>query len=117
MKSGTLLALAVIVGAALGAVSAHSLIATSWLCLIPWGVAGLLLGWWSRGRRQALWGGALYGFCISFAFLVAGYQGSAPVMSHVAAFSILSLVGAVCGVALGLGARLVRGRTQHSHMR
>ncbi|MDQ6771296.1 MAG: DUF6518 family protein [Gemmatimonadota bacterium] len=89
---------ALIVGAVVGAAEPRY-VGLGPYCLIPWGVAALLLGLWGN-KREALKSGAIYGFALSFAFLVAGYNGTASLMSRFPFFAILSLFGAVCGLAL-----------------
>jgi hypothetical protein len=67
--------------------------------LIPWALVAAALG--SRGnRREALKSGAVYGFSLSFAFLVADYNGAPSLVSRFPFFVILSLFGAACGLAL-----------------
>lgn len=67
--------------------------------LIPWGLVAVALGMWGS-KRDALRSGAFFGFALSFAFLVAGYTGSASLVSRFPFFAILSLFGAACGLAL-----------------
>ena len=68
-------------------------------CLIGWGLVAVALGLWGN-KREALKSGAVYGFSLSFAFLVAGYNGTASLVSRFPFFVILALFGAVCGLAL-----------------
>lgn len=100
-------AVAVLVGAVLGLVGARYLFVGSWLSLIPWGIAGLALGAWCK-PAEGLRVGAVYGFTIVFAFMVAGYAGSAPLVGRLPAFALIGLVGAVFGLILGVvGAGIV----------
>ena len=46
--------------------------------------------------------GALFGFVLAFSFMVSGYSGAEPLMGRLPAFAALGLVGAACGVLLGL---------------
>jgi hypothetical protein len=69
------------------------------LSLIPWGLVALAFGLWGT-KREVIRSGAVYGFSLSFAFLVAGYNGTPSLVSRVPFFAILSLFGAVCGLAL-----------------
>jgi hypothetical protein len=94
-------AVAVVAGAVLGLVGARYLFVGSWLSLIPWGIAGLALGAWCT-PRASIGVGAAYGFSIVFAFMVAGYGGSAPLLGRLPAFAVIGLVGSVFGIALGL---------------
>lgn len=91
-----------LLGIALGIIASRYLLVGSALSLIPWGVAGLLLGLWCPTYRTAASTGALYGFLLAFTFMLAGYQGSAPILSRLPFFAILGIVGAICGAALGL---------------
>jgi hypothetical protein len=105
-------AVAVIVGAVLGVVGARYLFVGSWLSLIPWGIAGIALGVWCQ-PVEGLRVGAVYGFSIVFAFMVAGYGGSAPLVGRLPAFALIGLVGAVFGLVLGVaGAVLARLATR-----
>jgi len=70
-----------------------------WYSLIPWGLIAVALGAWGN-KREALKSGAVYGFSLSFAFLVAGYNGTPSLVSRFPFFLILALFGAVCGLAL-----------------
>jgi hypothetical protein len=93
---------AALVGIVLGITGSRYLFVGSALSLIPWGIAGLLFGLWCPNYREAIAIGALYGFVLAFSFMVSGYQGSAPVLTRLPFFAILGLVGAVCGVGLGV---------------
>lgn len=42
--------------------------------------------------------------------MVAGYEGEAPLISRFPFFALLGLVGAVCGIVLGLVGLFVRTR-------
>jgi hypothetical protein len=96
----TKLVTAIVAGVLLGIIGARYLFVGSWLSLIPWGIAGLALGGWCE-RREALINGAIYGFVLAFTFMIAGYAGSAPVISRLPFFAILGVIGAVFGFALG----------------
>jgi hypothetical protein len=67
--------------------------------LIPWGLVAVALGLWGN-KRDAFKSGAVYGFALSFAFLIAGYNGKPSLVSRFPFFVILSLFGAVSGLAL-----------------
>jgi hypothetical protein len=101
-------AVAVLAGAVLGVVGARYLFVGSWLSLIPWGIAGLALGAWCR-PAQGLRVGAVYGFTIVFAFMVAGYAGSEPLVGRLPAFVLIGLVGAVFGLILGVAGAALAG--------
>jgi hypothetical protein len=96
-------------GLLLGWAASHALFLGGWT-LLPWGAAALGLGYW-LGKRGAMLAGALYGFALSFVFMLAGYTGAAPVATRVPFFALLGLFGAICGLVLALlGARLKPGR-------
>ena len=44
----------------------------------------------------------VFGFILSFSFMMSGYEGTMSRASGILTFSILSLVGAICGMALTL---------------
>ena len=93
--------IAIIVGALLGIIGARYLFVGSALSLILWAIAGVLIGLWSDTRRQSILNGGLYGFVLSFDFMLSGYTGSEPVISRFPFFALLGLFGAVCGLILG----------------
>ena len=94
------LIIAVIVGLLLGAVVSKYLFVGSWLNLVLWGAAGVIIGWFTRSFRESLASGAVFGFVLAFSFMMAGYSGTMPVASRILPFSILGVVGAVCGIVL-----------------
>jgi hypothetical protein len=89
---------ALIAGVALGA-AGPAYVFLGPFSVIPWGLVALALGLWGN-KREALRSGAIYGFALSFAFLLAGYTGTASLISRFPFFAILALFGAVCGLAL-----------------
>ncbi len=93
---------AVLVGIVLGIISSRYLLVGSALSLIPWGIAGLLFGLWCLTNREAIPIGGLYGFLVAFTFMAAGYQGSAPIITRLPFFAILGIIGAICGIGLGV---------------
>jgi hypothetical protein len=89
---------ALIVGVVIGAAGPQYVFLGP-MSLIPWGLVAVALGMWGT-KREALKSGAVYGFSLSFAFLVAGYNGTPSLVSRSPFFAILSLFAAMCGVAL-----------------
>jgi hypothetical protein len=89
-------------GIALGIIGSRYLFVGSYLSLIPWGIIGLLIGLWCQTYPEAVWSGAVYGFLLAFSFMLAGYQGSAAILTRLPFFAILGLVGAACGIGLGV---------------
>lgn len=92
--------IALVVGVLLGATGPRYAF-LGWFSLIPWGLVGLALGYWSK-RREAALTGALYGFVLCFAFLMTGYTGSAPIISRLPFFALIGMFGALCGLLLSL---------------
>jgi hypothetical protein len=92
---------AIALGAGLGILGSRYLFVGSWMSLIVWGVAGLLLGGWCSERRQAIINGTVFGFVVAFVFMLSGYGGSASLISRVPFFAILGVIGAICGAVLG----------------
>ena len=110
------LLVSILAGGFLGWIGARVLFVGSWLSLIPWGIVGLLLGYWS-GKPEWLVNGCCYGFAEVFVFMIAGYAGSAPLISRLPFFAILGLFGAFCGLTLawlGFMAKKQVIRRQHS---
>ena len=100
------LATAVALGLILGWAAAHALF-LHWWTLVPWGVAALALGY-RANRAGAVTAGTVYGFVLCFVFTLATYGGTAPAITRVPFFTVLGLVGALCGLLLALlGAALV----------
>lgn len=90
----------------LGVGASHALFLGGWT-LLPWGLGALALGY-AAPRRPAI-EGAIFGFVLCFAFMVAGYTGKASLLSRVPFFAIIGVVGAICGSILTVsGAWLAR---------
>ena len=100
---------AIILGIALGFVAAHMLV-MQWFTLVPWGIAGILLGI-GAPRWKALVTGGVYGFVLCFVFLLAGYTGTQPVITRLPFFAVIGLFGALCGAALGFVGSMLKGRS------
>jgi hypothetical protein len=89
---------AAVLGAVLGA-TGPQYASLGWYSVIPWGLVGLAIGFWCN-KRQSLYAGALYGFCLNFSFMIAGYTGTASLMSRLPFFIVIGLFGSVCGLAV-----------------
>ncbi len=94
--------ISIVVGAGLGIIGSQYLFVGSALSLIPWGIGGLVIGAWSDNRRASILNGFCYGFILAFVFMVAGYTGTASLLSRLPFFALLGLFGAVCGLILGI---------------
>jgi hypothetical protein len=80
----------------------------SGLSLVPWFLVGLALGACCRTARTATVVGGLFGFALAFTFMVAGYEGSAALVTRLAPFALLGVIGSLCGIALAMGGRSMR---------
>ncbi len=113
MRQG--LVAAILVGALLGVLGARVLFVDSALSLVPWSVAGLVLGAvFADSRRQTRGVGAAYGFALAYSFMIASYDGASAVAGKLLPFLPFGVFGAICGTLLAIvgasiGAR-VRGR-------
>lgn len=96
-----------IVGIILGFVASKMLF-LQWATLLPWGVAGLIIGLFGKTKKEAALLGAVYGFCLGFVFMLSGYQGKDPVITKVPPFIILGIVSSVFGSILSLLASLFK---------
>ena len=91
---------AAILGTILGA-SGPYYVLLGWYSIVPWGVVALAIGFWCS-KRQSLYAGALYGFCLCFSFMIAGYNGTASLASRLPFFVLIGLFGGVCGIAVSV---------------
>lgn len=83
----------------------------SWLSLVPWSLAGLALGaLYADTRRRTRIVGAAYGFALSYAFMLASYDGTASVATRLIPFLAFGIFGAVCGMLLTLVGAAVGSR-------
>ena len=101
----------ILVGALLGVIGARYLFVGSWLSLIPWGMAGLLIGYWSQ-KREWLVNGICFGFAVCFAFMIAGYSGSASLISRLPFFALIGVFGGACGLVLGWLGFVIKRRVE-----
>jgi hypothetical protein len=96
--------IAVTLGVTLGLAGAHATFLGGWT-LLPWGAGALVLGYTFRQRPLAVAG--IYGFVLSFSFMVGVYRGARPLLGRAPFFAILGLVGASCAVLIALaGSRI-----------
>ena len=108
-------AVAVVIGAVLGALGARVLLVGSGLNLLVWAVVGAAIGGVARTPGEAWRTGALFGASVSLVFLVASYDGSAAAVPRTLFFVVLSAFGAACGAVLGRIGHLARGRRAAAH--
>jgi hypothetical protein len=76
--------------------------------LIIWALAGLLLGFISGTRRIAISSGIIFGFIVSFMFMLTGYSGEAPFYTHFLPFGALGVFGGICGLILAMVGYLLK---------
>lgn len=98
------------VGVLLGLMGARFVFVNSGLSLIPWGFASVLIGLLATSRKRALIDAAVFGFALAFSFMAFSYDGDDGVVSVIAPFCLLGLVGSVCAVVLAVVGRAIRGR-------
>ena len=91
-----------VLGAALGVIGARFVFVGSGLSLIPWGLVAIVVGVLAPTRGAALADAAAYGFTLALTFMVAGYDGTATLVSRLPSFVILGLIGAGCAALLAL---------------
>src|SRR5215467_5517972 len=99
------IAAAIVAGALLGALAAHALF-LGWWTLVPWGLAGIVLGI-RISHRHAIVPGIVYGFVLVFVFLAAGYTGDRSLLSRLPFFALFGLFGSLCGMVLTLAGSLI----------
>lgn len=79
---------------------------SGWYNIVPWAVAALSTGFFSKCRQGSLINGAIFGYFLFMAYIWLGYQGKTDEASilHFILFDLaFSLVGAMAG---SIGARL-----------
>ena len=106
-----------LVGLLLGVIGARYLFVSSWLSLILWAIAGMVLGFWAKRISETALAGTTYGFLLAFSFMIAGYGGAEPLATRLLPFAALGIIGAVCGTACTLTGTLLRHiipRTKHT---
>ncbi len=110
MKNVSVVVVGAVVGVVLGFVGSKFLFVGSGLSLAPWALVGLATGIYSKSRKEALIAGAVYGFILSFVFMLSGYNGNRSTFSVLPFFILLGIFGAVCGAILGLIGSILSGK-------
>ena len=101
--------IAAIVGIACGLASQSPVLAGQWTNLIVWAIAGIILGLFVAGRRMVVWAGIIYGVCLSFTFLLSGFQGSPDKLPGFLVLTLgLSVIGAIGGIVTVFAGSAVR---------
>src|SRR5512141_3109239 len=99
MRSRYLLIVASLAGILTGVGSTFPVELTAAPSLIFWGVTGVVIGLFADTRKEVLWWGSLYGFFLSFSFLLSRFGGTtAQIPRYLALVAAASIVRAVCGI-------------------
>lgn len=86
------------VGIVVGFLSTRGVLLGSWLDLFLWGAAGVIIGLFVSEKKILARSGLLYGFFVTFSFLMTGFRGASDKFVGFLIFSIfLSAIGALCG--------------------
>ncbi len=93
--------IAVVLGSILGLLGARYVFVGSWLNLVLWGIAGVALGSWGT-KHEAIVDGVIFGFVLTFVYMVAEYSGPFSLASRLPFFVFLGVFGAACGLVLGV---------------
>jgi len=102
------LILSALSGTALGIVATRMLF-LSWFTLVPWGLAGLVVGYLTGRTKTAAINGAVYGFFLAFFFMLFVYVGN-ELISKVPFYILLGLFGALCGALLAFAGAYLKPR-------
>lgn len=78
--------------------------------LIPWGLAAIILGYYSNNRKEATINGASYGFLLGFVFMIAAYNGSDPLINKIPFFILMGIFSAICAMVLTIIGYFVKSK-------
>ncbi len=98
---------AVFLGISLGFLSSKMLF-LQWFTLIPWCIAAVIIGYFSKNKKASLINGAIYGFLLGFIFMMGQYTGSDPLTTKLFPFAVLGLVSAIFAMLLSFVGYLVK---------
>jgi hypothetical protein len=103
------LIIAAVVGIVCGLLSTQVLL-IGWGNLLFWGLVGVILGWFTKGKKEVIQSGLWYGFFLSLSFLFSGFQGTPDKLPGFILLSFaLSVVGALGGwLSVFVGNKLKR---------
>jgi hypothetical protein len=103
---------AAVLAVALGVSASTWVFVNSSYALIPWAIAGIIIGLFAKERKAALWAGGIYGFILPVAFMISGYNGPHELNRYeglIILCLILGVIGIMCGAILAyLGNLFVR---------
>lgn len=115
-KNTTLYASSIFTGAVLAFLSARVIFQGSWLNLVPWAIAGTLIGVFSPTRKATTLAGALYGVFLVTSFMIFNFQGdNSQLGNFLALTAILAAVGIAAGIALAHGGYWAQHRAKKQH--
>jgi hypothetical protein len=72
-----------------------------WYNIIPWIIAALIIGYLSKGRKDTMINGALFGYFLFVAYILSGYNGKTDTVS-ILKFILFCLAFSLLGAAAGL---------------
>ncbi len=114
MRPQRLTIVAAAVGLVLGLGTAQWVLVGSWASLIPWALAGLIVGVAAPDATGAARAGAVYGAVLVVSFVVGGRSGdfSQQWLTFVPFTTVLAAIGIGCGCILSSLGRRARTRLQ-----
>jgi hypothetical protein len=72
-----------------------------WFNIFPWTIFTLLIGFFSLGKREMIFNGALFGYFLFLSYIIIGYKGNfdkTSIMKFILFALTFSLVGAIAGI-------------------
>jgi len=76
--------------------------------VVVWGLAAAALGLVGGTAPATALRLGVFGFTLGFAFMCFDYTGDSPLTTRVVPFAIIGVFCAVCAIAMGLAARILR---------
>jgi hypothetical protein len=98
-----------IAGLLLGIISYY--LVNGWYNIIPWAIAAMAIGYFSKSRVNSIINGAIFGYFLFLAYIFIGYQGrtdTESVLKFILFDFVFSLIGALVGLAGGFGGFLIK---------
>jgi len=99
MKRTYLLTSSIIIALILGIASSTVMFVGSYLALIPWAIAGIMIGILSKNFKDSLFAGILYGIVLPISFFISGDK-KLDFSKIYLLLLILAVIGSVCGAIL-----------------
>lgn len=76
--------------------------------LIPWGIVGIVIGYFSKDSKKAVINGAIFGFLAAFFFMIQGYSGTLRLITRIPFFAGIGLIGAVGGIISSFAGSIIK---------